>query len=167
MIDCGAIRNQSVIRNPQSAMADINDLRRWAHLLDTTFRIPGTRIRFGWDPIIGLIPGLGDLATPVFSGMILLHGFRRGIPKVVQLRMLFNVILDAAVGLVPLLGDLWDFAWKANAKNLALLERHAHAPVPATRGDWIFVGAILGLTVLVALVPLAVIVWIVWRFGAV
>lgn len=149
-------------------MTDVNDLRRWAHLLDSTFRIPGTRIRFGWDPIIGLIPGLGDLATPVFSGLILLHGFRRRIPKVVQLRMLFNVILDAAVGLVPLVGDLWDFAWKANAKNLALLERHAlaHTPVAATRGDWLFVGAILGLLLLVALVPLAVLLWLMARFGA-
>ncbi|MBI2835551.1 MAG: DUF4112 domain-containing protein [Acidobacteria bacterium] len=129
-------------------------IRRWAHLLDDRFRIPGTRIRFGLDPVLGLIPGLGDLITPVFNALLLVQGFTMRIPKIVQLRMLLNVALDAALGALPVVGDLFDLSWKANVRNLALIERHAGTGQPATRGDWLFVLTILGGIAFLMILPI-------------
>jgi hypothetical protein len=132
-------------------------LRRWARIFDSAFRIPGTQITFGIDPILGLVPGLGDLASPLFSLLFIWHGVRLGVPKVVLARMAFNVLIDAGVGAIPVLGDLFDFGWKANAWNLALLERHAMPGRRATSGDWLFV-AVCGLVImLVAIVPILLI----------
>ena len=111
----------------------LDALRRWAILLDSAFRVPGTSIRFGLDAILGLLPGLGDLASPIYTGVILLEGLRRRLPAVVQARMVLNAAIDMGIGLVPLLGDMADVAWKANLRNLALLERHVR-PGVAPRG---------------------------------
>jgi hypothetical protein len=135
-------------------------LRRWSRTLDYAFRIPGTSIRFGLDPILGLVPGLGDLITPLFSVFLILHANRVGAPRVVQLRMLLNALIDAAAGAVPIVGDLVDLAWKANARNLTLLERHAGAPAPARTGDWVFVTVVLALLAAAAAAPIAIAFWI-------
>ena len=135
-------------------------LRKWATLLDAQFRVPGTNFRFGLDPIVGIIPGAGDLMTGFFSVMILLHAFRLRVPKVVIGRMLVNAALDMLAGAVPLLGDLFDAGYKANLRNMALLERHAHPGVPAERSDYVFVGIILAILALVAIVPLLVLSWL-------
>ena len=100
-------------------------LRGWSRRLDTAFEIPGTGIRFGWDPLLGLFPWLGDLVSPLFSIAVVVTGMQLGIPKVVQARMLLNVVVDALVGAVPIAGDAFDVAWKANEWNMDLLERHA------------------------------------------
>jgi hypothetical protein len=105
----------------QSRLASIRALQR---LLDTAFRVPGTNIRFGWDAIVGLVPWAGDLATALTAGAIVVQAYRMGAPRGLLLRMLANVVLDVLIGLVPLAGDVADVFWKANAKNLALLERH-------------------------------------------
>jgi hypothetical protein len=135
-------------------------LRNWQRLLDNAFRIPGTTIRFGWDPIVGLIPWAGDLVTALFACVLIAHAHQMRLPKVVQLRMLMNVGIDVLVGVVPLFGDVADLFWKANTRNLALIERHAANPRPATPGDWLFVAAVSAAIVLVALVPLAVMYWL-------
>ena len=140
-------------------------LRRWAVLLDSVFRVPGTRIRFGLDAIVGLVPGVGDLSAPAFAAMILATGFRMRLPAVVQARMVLNAALDMLLGLVPLLGDVADIAWKANLKNLALLERHAVPGIPPARGDYIFVYVCIALVVLIALVPIVLLLWITWKVG--
>ena len=142
----------------------LGPLRRWATLLDSAFRVPGTRWRVGLDPILGLVPGAGDLVTPVFGVLILLHAVRVRIPKVVLARMVLNTLLDLLLGIVPVAGDVFDFAWKANARNFALLERHAHPGVPPTLGDWLFV--LLCVLVIVAVAVLPVLVFI-WLLGAV
>jgi hypothetical protein len=139
-------------------------LRRWAVLLDSAFQVPGTRIRFGLDALIGLIPGLGDLSTPAFAALILLQAVRLRLPLVVQARMVLNAGLDMLIGLVPLLGDVADVAWKANLRNLALLERHARPGVPPARGDYLFVALWLALLAVVALTPVVVIVWLLARW---
>lgn len=136
-------------------------------LLDSAFRVPGTGIRFGLDAIIGLIPGVGDLASPIFTGLLLVTGFRMRLPAIVQARMVLNAALDMVIGLVPLLGDLADIAWKANLRNLALLERHASPHAAPTRADYVFVFACLGLVALIALLPLALLVWLLSRFSIV
>jgi hypothetical protein len=122
--------------------------------------VPGTSFRIGLDPILGLIPGLGELVSPLFTVSILWHAREFGIPRLVLLRMILNVAIDALVGAVPLVGDLFDVAWKANTANLALLERHVSAPRPAAFGDWLFVLAIVALLIGVAVVPFVIVAWI-------
>jgi hypothetical protein len=133
-------------------------LRRWSALLDNAFTIPGTGIRFGLDPILGLFPGIGDFITPAFSALLLVHAARVGVPRVVLFRMLVNALLDTAVGFVPIAGDLFDVAWKANARNVALIERHARGHVRPTAGDWVFLWLVLGGVAVVALAPLVTLV---------
>ena len=142
----------------------LDALRRWAVLLDSRFRVPGTSIRFGLDAIIGLIPGLGDISTPVFAALLLVQAVRMRLPLVIQARMVFNAGLDMLMGLVPILGDLADVGWKANLRNLALLERHARPGVPPRRGDYLFVGICLVLLVLIAILPVVLLAWLLSRF---
>src|SRR5438477_13090970 len=104
--------------------------------LAEAFRVTGTNIRFGWDPIIGLVPWVGDVLTAIVGCAIVLQAHQMRVPGVVQMRMLLNVGIDLVVVIVHLAGDAADVLWKSNAKNFALLERHAREPVPATRGDW-------------------------------
>lgn len=134
----------------------LDSIRKLMRLLDEAFRVPGTNLRFGWDPIIGLVPWIGDVLTAVLGSAIVVKAHRLRVPGVVQIRMLLNIGIDVLVGVVPVVGDAADFLWKANTKNLALLERHAPQVQPATRGDWLFVVGIVGAVVAMALVPLIV-----------
>ena len=136
-------------------------LRKWATLLDAAFRVPGTTFRFGLDAIIGLIPGAGDIGTAFFSVMVLLHSVRLRIPKVVIGRMLVNSALDMLAGTVPLIGDLFDAGYKANLRNMALLERHAHPGVLPSRSDYVFVGIAIGILMLIAIVPILILMTLV------
>ena len=92
--------------------------------MDAGIRIPGTSLRFGLDPILGLIPGGGDAVGAVLAGWILVEAIRMGASRATVLRIAGNVALDAGVGVIPFIGDIFDFAWKANLRNVALLERH-------------------------------------------
>ena len=102
--------------------------RTLARLLDSVARVPGTSFRFGLDPLLGIIPGLGDVTGAALSGYLVLLASRLGASKTVVVRMLGNVVIDTVVGFVPVLGDLFDAGWKANTRNLALLERHVGQP---------------------------------------
>ena len=100
---------------------------RWlARLMDDNFRVPGTPLRFGWDSVIGLFPGLGDVLTSAISLLIVHHAWQAGASKLTLVRMLGNVGVDFVVGAIPFLGDLFDFAFKANRRNARLLEQHLH-----------------------------------------
>jgi len=114
-------------------------LRRWSRLMDSAYRVPGTQIRFGWDPIVGLVPGVGDVATASFAVTLLYHAYLLGVPRVVLIRMILNILIDLAAGLVPVAGDVADIAWKSNSANLALLERHERPGVKPSSGDWAIV----------------------------
>ena len=136
-------------------------LRRWSRLMDSAYRVPGTSIRFGWDPVVGLLPGVGDVATASFAVTVLYHAYRLGVPGVVLARMMLNVLIDLAAGLVPVAGDVADIAWKSNSLNLALLERHERPGVEPTSGDWaivllavVLIGSVLAL-VLTSVVMMA------------
>ena len=136
-------------------------------LLDSAFRVPGTGIRFGIDAILGLVPGLGDLSAPVFAAALILTGFRMRVPWVVLARMVLNAGIDMVLGLVPILGDLVDIAWKANLRNLALLERHAQPGVAPRRADYVVVVACIALVAVVAIAPLLLMLWLIQRLGVV
>ena len=125
--------------------------RTLARLLDSAVRVPGTGIRFGADAVIGLIPGLGDIGGAALAGYLVILAQRLGVPRAVVLRMLANVAVDTLGGTVPLIGDLFDVAFKSNLRNVALLERALERPVATTRTSRLMVaGTILGLALLVA-----------------
>ena len=138
----------------------LRTLRSVQWWLDEAFRVPGTSIRVGWDPIIGLVPWVGGLLTALLSCAIVLHAHQMRLPRIVQLRMLMNVAIDLLVGAIPVVGDAADVFWKSNSMNMALFERHADQVRPASAGDWLFVAGIIAAIVAVALVPLVVLYWI-------
>jgi hypothetical protein len=107
------------INNPQ-----IRKLQTVAKLMDSQFVIPGTSIRFGLDALIGLIPGVGDLATFGISGFMLVIMAQNGASGFVLARMILNVLIDTAIGAIPLLGDLFDVGFKANTKNVRLMQEY-------------------------------------------
>lgn len=126
-------------------------LRGLVRALDGAVAIPGTGIRFGLDAIIGLVPGVGDVAGAALSGLVVVAAARAGVPAAVLLRMLLNVAIDAVIGAVPLAGDLFDFAWRANTRNLALMERAVADPATARRSSRaVVVGVLAALLVLLA-----------------
>jgi hypothetical protein len=127
-------------------------MRDLARVLDEAVRIPGTNIRIGLDALLGLLPGGGDIAGGVFSGLIILQAARAGAPIAVLGRMLANVAIDVVVGAIPLLGDLFDIAWRANTRNVRLLESWRERPATTKRASALTVGGILlALFVLVGL----------------
>lgn len=100
-------------------------LERLARLLDSAFAIPGTRFQFGLDGVIGLAPGVGDAVGIALSSYIVVEAWRMGVPPQILMRMIANIVVDGAIGAVPIAGDLFDFVWKANRRNIDLLLRHS------------------------------------------
>jgi hypothetical protein len=129
-----------------------------ADLLDQRFTIPGTSIRIGLDPILGLIPGIGDVIANLTGSVILFIAARYGLPKVVLLRMGLNIALNAIIGAIPVFGDIFSIWFRSNAKNATLLERSVRPESRRTStGDWLFVtGIIAGFLLLLALIVIAV-----------
>lgn len=122
-------------------------LRKVGWALDSSFRIPGTQIRFGIDMIIGLVPGLGDLIAGALSLYIIAESARLGAPRSLLAQMGWNVAVDTLAGEVPILGDLFDVVWKANMRNLALLEEHLQQPIAGAKANRGFI-VVLGLGLL-------------------
>ncbi len=151
-----------VEKRPQGIVVSKN-LETLAHALDGLFRIPGTDWRFGLDALVGMIPGVGDAATSVASFSILIAAVRYRVPKVVILRMALNLAIDYVVGSIPLLGDAFDFVWKANTKNLHLLRsrgRDVQLGASANTGDYVFVIGIVVVLVGLLVACAALAVWI-------
>ncbi|MEX1186406.1 MAG: DUF4112 domain-containing protein [Gemmatimonadaceae bacterium] len=150
-----------------STALSVDRARVLARSLDSAVRIPGTNMRFGLDAVIGLVPGLGDVAGAAMGSYLVVLGSRLGAPKPVLARMVLNVALDTLVGIVPVAGDLFDVAWKANMRNMALLERYIDRPAATRRSSSAFVLAIVAALALLAVggIMLAVVV-VRWLFGA-
>lgn len=130
-------------------------LDRLAWLLDSSIRVPGTQFRIGLDGLIGLVPGFGDAAGGVVSSYIIAHAARMGVPKSTLIRMAFNVLIESLVGLIPVVGDLFDFAWKANRRNVLLLQQYSLDPRRTTNRNRVFV-------IILCLVLIALIIGIIW-----
>jgi hypothetical protein len=121
---------------PVRDRARYDRLRRYASWLDELVRVPGTRFRVGLDALFGIIPGVGDVVGAGFAVVIVAEAVRQRLPRRVLMQMILNVAIDTGLGSVPVVGDLFDAVWKANRRNLALLERHVdgHATVePVSR----------------------------------
>ncbi len=131
-----------------------------AHLLDDWFRVPGTSIRFGLDGIVGLIPGLGDILAGLASCIIIVAAWFRGVPYVGLMRMVVNVAIDVIVGAIPIAGDAFDIAWKANRRNYALMTRHLRQPRKHTWKDYVFLLCIAAILLAIFAVPVVMIVLI-------
>ncbi|MGO8933573.1 MAG: DUF4112 domain-containing protein [Terracidiphilus sp.] len=136
-------------------------LRKLEILLDEAFPIPGTHVRFGVDAIIGLVPGIGDVLAGLASLVIPLAGWIRGVPYVTLARMAANLAIGVTVGSIPILGDAFDIAWKANRRNYRLLTRYLGEPRQHTWRDWAFLLTLAAVLGLVFAVPVALVVWLV------
>ncbi|MCC3426782.1 MAG: DUF4112 domain-containing protein [Microcoleus sp. PH2017_01_SCD_O_A] len=144
------IQNSSANTPNKSQIASLRRLRRISHLLDNAIPIPGTKYRIGLDPILGLIPGGGDLVGSIFAGYVVFKSAQMGVPQETLVKMAANIVFDTVAGTVPVAGDLLDVAWKANIKNIELLDAHLGSPEPGKKADWLFVAALLlGLTLIV------------------
>lgn len=113
-------------------------------IMDEIFVIPGTKIRFGLDPIISLLPGFGASASAVVSLVLIALCSRRGVPRIVLTRMGLNVLINAALDAVPVVGDTLSIFYRSNSKNYELLLKHAGTKKASTKGDWIFLWVLLG-----------------------
>lgn len=134
---------------PAKHIAKVNKLRRISRILDNAIPIPGTKIRFGLDPILGLLPGGGDTITGGISAYIVVEAARMGVPREVLGKMVANILLDSFAGTIPVLGDLFDVGWKSNIKNIELLERHLNIAEPSKNNKLFMIGLILLLVVVV------------------
>jgi Domain of unknown function (DUF4112) len=118
------------MNNTAARLATLNRIRKFSNLMDTAIRVPGTPFRFGLDPILGLLPFVGDAIDTGFSAYLVFLATRFQLPRHVLGWMIFNIGLEAVVGSVPLIGDIFDAFYKSNVRNLALLEEHLQATEP-------------------------------------
>ncbi|MEH1937205.1 MAG: DUF4112 domain-containing protein [Nostoc sp.] len=140
---------------PDAKAPTLKRLRQLSRLLDNIITIPGTKIGFGLDPIIGLIPIGGDFLGVMFSSYIILEAARLGVSRATLGKMVLNVIIDGLVGAVPVLGDLFDFAWTANSYNIKLLEEYLKFPSQQKSADRWFIFAVLAGLLLISIVLVA------------
>jgi hypothetical protein len=137
---------------------------RVTHVLDELVSVPGTPIKVGLDPVIGLIPVAGDAFAAVVGTWVIVEASRFGIPRVVLGRMIVNLVVDLGIGAIPLFGDIYDVAFRSNRRNLDLFRRHALDPDASTRGEQAFFAGlvlmIVGAVLLAAMALGAVIRWL-------
>lgn len=138
------------------SVADDTKKLKWvegiSRLMDSQFRLPGTNYRFGLDPILGLVPFLGDVSSFAVSGALVLTMARHGASRNVVIRMVLNIILDLVIGSIPILGAIFDFTFKANEKNVRMLQRHYNEGKYQGSGSGFLAGVILVLVVSLGLV---------------
>ncbi|MEH2147332.1 DUF4112 domain-containing protein [Nostoc sp.] len=151
---------------PDAKVPTLKRLRQLSRLLDNVITIPGTKIGFGLDPILGLIPIGGDFLGVMFSCYIILEAARLGVSRATLGKMVLNVIIDGLVGTVPVLGDFFDFAWKANTNNIKLLEEYLKFPSEQKSADRWFIFAVLVGLLLISIVLVAlpvILIRILWN----
>jgi Domain of unknown function (DUF4112) len=152
------------LRRPAWLFRD-QTLRAIEFLLDEAFRIPGTQFRFGLDGIIGLVPGLGDVLAGLLSLVIPLAAWIRGVPYVTLVRMAANLAIGVLVGTIPIFGDIFDIAWKANRRNYRLLQRHLGQPKRHNWRDWCFLLLLAAAMALIFALPVILVLWLfTWLF---
>ena len=158
------IASNSEILLPRTRRAgkafDDENLDLLSHVLDDFIRIPGTSIRFGLDGIVGFIPGVGDAIGGIASCVIILAAWARGVSYVTLARMLANWGIEVLLGLVPVLGNLFDIAWKANRRNYALLTGSLADPQGVKRRSWLFFGGLCLVLAALLVLPMLLFGWL-------
>ena len=132
-----------------------------AKILDTTVKIPGTPFYLGLDPLLGLIPGIGDMLANLIGTVILVFAARLHVPQIVMARMSLNLLINGAVGAIPIAGDLFSIWFRSHARNAELLRRAATQPHRETQLARLYVAGIIGGTVVLLLLAIAAVLWIV------
>ncbi len=132
-----------------------------AKALDTTVKIPGTSWYLGLDPMLGLIPGIGDAVASLMGTIILGLATRLQVPRIVLARMSLNLLINGTLGAVPIVGDVFSVWFRSNARNAVLLREAASRPARETHRDWLYVGGIIGGTVLLLGVMIGLVMWLV------
>jgi hypothetical protein len=146
--------------------ASLEPLFRWlALIMDDLLRLPGTKLRFGVDPVIGLLPGIGDVTSAIISAVAFAHAARCRVPKILLARMAMNILINELVGIIPGLGDAFSFWFKSNVRNYELVRRYSVAPAQSRRSDWIFVIAVLSLLFVIVCAGLIVMVFVLGAIG--
>ncbi len=133
----------------------VKQLSTLSYILDNSIPIPGTTYRIGIDPILGLFPAVGDYLGAGVSAYIIIKSAQIGASKATLSRMTLNIILETIVGTVPMIGDLFDAGWKANLKNMTLLETHLNTPQIRQKSDWWFLILLLTGIILIVLATTA------------
>ncbi|WP_235925806.1 DUF4112 domain-containing protein [Pontibacter burrus] len=150
--------NTRYTRTPQSEkMKWVNHV---AKLMDNQFRMPGTNFRFGLDPILGFLPVAGDLASFGVSAMLVMTMARHGASGKVVALMLVNIVLDTLIGSIPVLGNIFDFFFKANQRNVRLLTRHYEEGKYQGSGKGVIIGVLVAIVVLFILL-----IWVLWQLA--
>jgi Domain of unknown function (DUF4112) len=134
-----------------------------AKVMDTTIRIPGTSWSIGLDPLLGLIPGIGDALANLIGMIILGLATRLQLPRIVLARMSLNLLINGTVGAVPIVGDLFSVWFRSHSRNAVLLRDAAMKPDRETHADWFYVAGIIGGTVALLLLMIAFIIWVVYQ----
>jgi len=134
-----------------------------AKVMDATIRIPGTSWYIGLDPLLGLIPGIGDVLANLIGTIILGLATRLQLPRIVLARMSLNLLINGTVGAVPIVGDLFSVWFRSHSRNAALLRDAAMKPDRETHADWFYVAGIIGGTVALLLLMIAFIIWLVYQ----
>jgi hypothetical protein len=122
----------------------LEPLFKWlALIMDEIIRVPGTNFRFGLDPIIGLVPGIGDTTSALVSAFALIQALRLGVPKILLARMAMNILINEVIGIIPVVGDAFSFWFKSNARNYEIIKSHRLGSAPPRGSDWLFVIGVL------------------------
>lgn len=149
-----------MVQGMQSKLTSDEHLDYIAAVLDDIFQIPGTKIRFGLDALIGWIPGIGDAMAGTASFLIVFASWQRGARSVTLMRMIANVLLETLVGAIPVAGDIFHVVWKANRRNYRLLMREREQPGRHTGRDWMFLVVILVIAIAAVGIPIGILIWI-------
>ena len=139
---------------------DDENLDLLSHLLDDWFRIPGTSIRFGLDGIVGFIPGVGDAIGGIASCIIIIAAWMRGVSYITLARMLSNWGIEVLLGMVPVLGNLFDIGWKANRRNYALMTGSLADPQGIKRRSWLFFAGLCVVLAAMLVLPMLLFLWL-------
>ncbi|OON69276.1 DUF4112 domain-containing protein [Hymenobacter sp. CRA2] len=153
--------------SPADTDARLQWVNQVARLMDSQFRLPGTNFRFGLDPILGLIPVVGELGTFAISAALIVTMVRHGASRKVVVLMVLNILLDTVVGSIPVIGNFFDFAYKSNERNVRLLRRHYGEGKYQGRGTGLIAALLVGLLAMFALVAWGswkVLLWL-WEYG--
>jgi hypothetical protein len=147
----------------QQALRETAEWLAW--LLDLAIPIPGTRFSLGLDPLIGLLPGIGDALVSLIGSILLVIATKLRMPKIVLVRMSLNVLLNGAVGAIPIVGDLFSVWFRSNARNAAILHRASSSSHPSTVADLAFVAGLVCVTLAILLAAILGILWLVAILG--